>query len=79
MGKLDAGGMAAGFEALKNAMAYSGEVDPAKLLLGTDAGKTYAISASFSNGEETRLVAGIHGIGEAFLSERSAQRAMGGL
>ena len=77
MRKLDAGGMAAGFEALKEAMAYSGEVDPAKLLLGMDAGKTYSISASLENGEENRLLAGIRDIGEAFYLKGALERAMG--
>jgi hypothetical protein len=74
LGKLDAGGRAAGIEALKEAMAYSGEVNPVDVLLGAGTGKTYSISAALGNGEEIRLLAGIRGIGEAFSLERILER-----
>ncbi|MBN2086239.1 MAG: hypothetical protein JW748_13550 [Anaerolineales bacterium] len=73
---LDAGGMAAGFEALKEAMSYSGEVNPAKVLFGAGSEKAYSLSAVLSNGEEIRLLAGIRDIGEAFYLERMLQRGI---
>ncbi len=73
MRELDAGGRAAGIEALKEAMAYSGEVNPVNVLFGAGTGKTYSIIAALENGEEIRLVAGIHDIGEAFALEKILQ------
>ncbi len=70
MRELDAGGRAAGIEALKEAMAYSGEVNPVNVLFGAGTGKTYSITAALENGEETRLLAGIRDIGEAFALEK---------
>jgi DNA-directed RNA polymerase subunit RPC12/RpoP len=74
--ELDAGGRAAGFEALQKAMAYSGEVDPLKVLIGANAGITYTLSAVLSNGEAIRLLADIHDIGEAFYLERHIEQAV---
>ncbi len=73
MRKLDAGGMAAGIDALKEAMAYSGEVNPMNVLLGAGTGKTYSITAALENGEEIRLLAGIRDIGESFALEKILQ------
>jgi hypothetical protein len=72
--ELDAGGRMAGFEALKEAMAYSGKVDPLKVLIGADTGKTYALSAVLSTGEAIRLLADIHDIREAFYLRELVQR-----
>jgi hypothetical protein len=76
--KLDAGGMAAGVQALKEAMSYSGEVDPAKLLFGKVAGDTYSISGTLSTGKEIRLLAGIRDLGEAFFLKRTIEQARNG-
>jgi hypothetical protein len=72
--ELDAVGRAAGIEALKEAMAYSGEVDPLKVLIGANTGKTYALSAVLSNGDEICLLADIHDIREAFYIRQMVQR-----
>ncbi len=75
--EMDPAGMVAGLAALKDAMSYSGEVDPIRVLMGAEGGKTYALSAVLSSGEEIRILAGIRNIGEAFYLKGALEQAMG--
>jgi DNA-directed RNA polymerase subunit RPC12/RpoP len=58
--------MAEGMDVLKEAMAYSGDVDPVKILIGAGANFRYAVLAAMQNGKEVLLLDGIRDIGEAF-------------
>jgi hypothetical protein len=66
--------IAAGMLKLGDAMAYSGEVDPAKFIRDSLASTDYRITAKTKDGKEIPMLSGIRDLPEAFLLLNSLRR-----